>query len=533
MSNIDPATTTAVDRSPLRILGLKVSNYKRVVVVELHPDGRSVLVGGRNAQGKSSLLDAIADTLGGAKRGSGTELALRTGSMKGETRVDLGEIIVTRTWTPSGDKLVVESPPGSPLKSPQAVLDKLVGDLSFDPLGFARLNSKAQAETLRRLSGLDTRAIDERRTAAFTERTGINGQLKRAKAVRDEQVVPPEPTAPPAKPSVTGLIEEQERLRARGSELATLTSAPGSLEVAIESVTREIAQRERIVSEQDERAMGAHAMLLHLGAVNEAAKLAKDAAPEGLADVADLLTRQVEDKIVSARRFMEAAVSARDTADRERDERQQIKAQAEGELEGARQEAAAAANETARIDARLAEIKVALKDADAATTRHEAGKRLVDEHARALAEWKRRDAEVARLDGDAEHLTAIIAGADEEKLRAIGAARFPIEGLGIDGDVVTYRGVPFAQASQAQRVLVGFAIGAALNPTLRVILIREGALLDDESLAAILAAAAARGFQVWVETVGQRDTGAPESVGVILEDGRLSATHGALDGAKK
>ena len=43
----------------MKILRLEASNIKRVRVVEINPDGSVVLVTGRNAQGKSSVLDAI------------------------------------------------------------------------------------------------------------------------------------------------------------------------------------------------------------------------------------------------------------------------------------------------------------------------------------------------------------------------------------------------------------------------------------------------------------------------------------------
>ncbi len=525
-SPTSPAEPTAtVDAPPLRILGLRVSNYKRVVAIDLRPDGRSVLVGGDNAQGKTSLLDSIADALGGAKRGSKTDLALRTGSVKGEVRVDLGDYVVIRTWTPSSDKLVVESPPGSPLKSPQAVLDKLVGDLSFDPLAFARQDAKTQAETLRRISGLDTREIDTRRATAYTERTRINGDVKTQRAVRDAVAVPPEPPAPPARPSVSGLLDEQTRLRQRVIDLRGIEAAPGEIERAIATVDREIAAATAALAAFGPRIAGADAAAISIAQALDKLRAAKLAAPEGVAAAVAVQIGGVESLAANVSRFLAENVRDRDAADKTKTDGERLRLDQAAELDSARGEAQTAFNERQAADARLSEIDAALRDADAATARHEAAVRAVEAHRRAMAEWSRLDAEVKRLEAEAARRTETIERCDADKLAAIGAARMPVTGLGIDGDVVTFRGVPFSQASGAEKVRVGMAVGAALNPTLRVILVREGALLDDTSLSTMLANAAERGFQVWVETVGERDAG--ESVGVVIEDGRVHHTHGA------
>ncbi len=51
----------------MRILRLQSENIKRLSAVDITPDGSTVIIGGRNAQGKSSVLDSIAYALGGAK----------------------------------------------------------------------------------------------------------------------------------------------------------------------------------------------------------------------------------------------------------------------------------------------------------------------------------------------------------------------------------------------------------------------------------------------------------------------------------
>ena len=63
----------------------------------------------------------------------------------------------------------------------------------------------------------------------------------------------------------------------------------------------------------------------------------------------------------------------------------------------------------------------------------------------------------------------------------IEAAEMPIDDLGLGDDGITYKGVPFEQASQSEQLKVSAAIGLALNPG-GIMLIRDGSLLDTKSL---------------------------------------------------
>jgi len=88
-------------KKPLRIVRLEAENVKRLTAVELEPKETGlVVIGGRNGQGKSSLLDSISLALGG-KRGQPPK-PVRDGEDRAVVNVDLGEVIVTRTITAAG-----------------------------------------------------------------------------------------------------------------------------------------------------------------------------------------------------------------------------------------------------------------------------------------------------------------------------------------------------------------------------------------------------------------------------------------------
>jgi len=59
----------------------------------------------------------------------------------------------------------------------------------------------------------------------------------------------------------------------------------------------------------------------------------------------------------------------------------------------------------------------------------------------------------------------------------------------------------------------------ASNPTLRVIRITDGSLLDDESMAVINSMAVDSDFQIWIEYASRNSE---DRMGVYIEDGRVA-----------
>lgn len=159
----------------MRIISLTAENVKRLRAVDITPDGHVQVITGRNGAGKTSVLDAIWLALGGGPAAKSTVRPIRDGETKASVRLDLGDLVVTRTWTASGTTLKVESADGAKFSSPQKMLDDLVGRLSFDPLAFTQLPAKAQRDALLSLVDLpfEPADLDRRRARLFDERTAI------------------------------------------------------------------------------------------------------------------------------------------------------------------------------------------------------------------------------------------------------------------------------------------------------------------------------------------------------------------------
>jgi DNA repair exonuclease SbcCD ATPase subunit len=157
-----------------------------------------------------------------------------------------------------------------------------------------------------------------------------------------------------------------------------------------------------------------------------------------------------------------------------------------------------------------------LPDADGLKERL-ANVETTNRQARAYKAWQAVQQRIAEVEAEAFDLTKRITAIDQRKAEGLAAARFPIDGLGFDESGVTYRGVPFKQASSAEQLRVSLAMAIALNPKMRVIRIADGSLLDSDNLALVEQIAREHDFQVWIEMVGDGD-----GRGIIIEDGQVA-----------
>lgn len=410
----------------LKIIQLEAQNIKRLKAIRIRPDGNMIVIGGNNGQGKTSVLDSIMYALGG--KSAVCDEPIHKGETRAEIVIDLGEFIVTRTFTEKGGSLTIKNADGVKQGSPQALLDSLAGRLSFDPLDFARMDTGKQAATLREMVGLDFTELDYERKQTFDKRTDINRGLKAAKAKLED--APLHPDAPVEEVSVADLSAElakaqeaEVEFERKKAEWIGAKEAVAQIERVAERVTEELAVARRDIINYTAKAQAA----------KEAAKAVPDLKAEGI---------------------------------------------------------------RSRLDA--------AEDLNA--------------HYRANKVYEALGDDCDKLSSQSAELTKTLARQDKEKQTALAKAKFPVKGLSFNEDGVTLNDLPFEQASAAEQLRISIAMGIALNPKLRVMLIRDGSLLDEKSLAMVAEMAAESDSQVWIERVGD---GA--EVSVVLEDGEIRA----------
>lgn len=452
------------------ISALTVNNFKRVKSVDIAPGSRQlVILGGRNAQGKSSTLDAIAAALVGGK--AMPSEPVHRGEDKGLIEITLANgIVIRRTLTrkadgKTGGSLTITTADGMrPAGGPQKWLDSRVGAMTVDPLAFMGRDDKAQANHLREVAGIDTTEVDARikdlrddRRLKGREAKAAEGAASSATRYPDAPAVAPEP----AITSAADLIAEVQ---------------------AAEATQRTVQDAERTVND------------------------ARAAVDKGVAAV-----QEVDAEIVRLEALLTEACAKRERYAKALDVRRDSVADSLKALDAAK----ANAIDPAPIRARLATL-------EQANTAARAEAAAVARKVQANADAADLQAKATRLRGEYDAMTQAIAAAEAERARILAEAALPVDGLGLSEDgVVTFRGLPLSQASRAEQMRVSMAIalaGTDDDDGIRIALIRDASLLDADSMQMVADLAAEMDAQVWLERVGDADDGA-----VIIEDGGVVA----------
>ena len=463
----------------MKIIKLNAENIKKLVAVEIIPSGDIVTIAGKNRAGKTSVLDSIYWALAGTSHVQSQPI--RKGENKARIKLDLGELIVERKFTINKDgetttSISVENAEGARFPSPQKMLDALLGELSFDPLAFSRMEPRKQFDELRRVSELDVDIdkLDALNKGDYAKRTDINRDAKAKRAQAEGIAVPAGEPVPLVDESA--LVDELQKAGEHNTELAT----------------REARRKEA----QDQ----ANRLKQQAVAKREHSAKVREAAESAYARAGDELQAAIKKMKSDADTALKSALADADAFNN-----------------NATDELAKAAEIEKKIDAAPALPKpVEVTELRQKIEQARASNKLTTERQQAAARKAQAIKEAAELEAQSKALTDGMEAREKAKADAIARAKLPVAGIGFGSGVVTYNDIPFEQASSAEQLRVSMSIAMAANPKLRVIRITDGSLLDDDSLAAITAMAKAGDYQVWLEVVDSSG-----KLGIVIEDGRV------------
>ena len=443
----------------MKVLNFSVRNVMKISEVDFDMNGKNlVLVGGKNGNGKSSCLTALAMALRG-KRAMGKDwpdVALKEGEDEGSVEISLsgndemqdehgftlelglkrkrGGVVV--------DSFVMKDSTGEEAPSPRELMNSLYRVAGFDPLEFERASKKEQAQMVRDLVGLDFTALDEERKKVYAERTKVNAEGKALKAVVEKIEVP------------AGTPDDEVDVSQLMSQLDAARSANDGVQKEIER-TRTLAVR------------------------------ADDKHDSVLAEI-----KSTEAKIASLKERLASLVEQEKTVSEEQ-------AMASSEYKKA-QEANLIDEEPIREQiSNAAEINKAVN---------------------AKRQYKEKSAELDVLRSRSNAMTDRIKEIDKKKETALTNAEWPVEGMGIDEDGVLMNGLPFEQASKAERIKASAKVLMGMNPTLRLMICQDGNDLDLESLAELESLLVENDYQMLLEFVtrGQEDE---DRCAIVFQDG--------------
>ncbi len=234
----------------MKIIKLQAENIKKLKAVEITPQGNTVVISGRNEQGKTSVLDSIWLALGGGAASKEMIRPVRDGQKRASVKLDLGDMIVTRTWS-SNEKsyLQVESKEGAVFKKPQEMLNRLVGRLSFNPLSFSLQDEKTQLKTLLELVKLpvDPAVLDGKKAKLYEQRRDINRDHDQYESKLGFMAVP-DPKTPAEEISSADIVAELREVQEQKNkndelrrEFATMQTQAAQHRTDIQNLADQIA----------------------------------------------------------------------------------------------------------------------------------------------------------------------------------------------------------------------------------------------------------------------------------------------------
>jgi len=221
------------------ITKLEIENVKRVKAVKIEPTPTGLtIVGGKNRQGKTSVLDAIAWALGGNKYRPSEPT--REGSVTPPyLHVVLSNGLVVERKGKNSDLKVID-PHGQ--KHGQQLLDSFVEELAIDLPKFLNASSKEKANILLRIIGVGDQLFElERKEQELYNQRHAIGQIadQKAKFAKEQPYYPDAPKEPV---SAADLIKKQQDILAKNGENQRKRMRVQQIQAEFEQQGKEVAR---------------------------------------------------------------------------------------------------------------------------------------------------------------------------------------------------------------------------------------------------------------------------------------------------
>lgn len=441
-------------KETLQIVELRVENVMGLRAVEIHPEsGKPIVLGGANGAGKSSILNSIVFAVGGEKNIPAKPI--RDGEKDAEAMIDFGRFVVRRKMTAKGRYLEVTSKDGARYPSPQKMLDGFLGDAGVDLLDLLGKKPKDLATLIARARGVEDALNEnaEMRNEIAAERHDAKKERDALKARIDAIVLPEIDPYPTAAIDVDALGEELANALQYDAQMSKLEQARSDLDI----------ERERMDDHHRQK----------------------------MDEIGDRIT-QLREQI--------KALEEEQTI-REQQHKEEIDAHDEKTFAADRE-----LSERAKKEFRpIATIREEIQSASTVNAAIEAAKRKTELE--------------TELSGNARYIARCekrIEETDATRGEIIESMDIGIKGLAIEDNALHVDGIPFDQLSQSERIRVCVALAVKIDPTMRVLLLRDGSLLDDESMGEVIALAKKHRFQLWIERVGTGD-----EVSIVIHEGKI------------
>ena len=222
-----------------KITSLELENIKRIKAVQISPTETGLtVIGGKNGQGKTSVLDAIMWILGGERyRPSEPK---REGSVTPPYgKITLSNGLVVERKGKNSDLKVID-PSGN--RAGQQLLNEFISQFALDLPKFMNGNNKEKADTLLQVIGVGDKLyeLDQQEKELYNQRRTIGQIADQKKKYAAELPVYPDVPAEPI--SATELIKEQQEILAINGENQRKRQRLAKLQSEADTLRRQIEE---------------------------------------------------------------------------------------------------------------------------------------------------------------------------------------------------------------------------------------------------------------------------------------------------
>lgn len=446
----------------LKIISAEGTNFMGLKDMTIHIGGQSMTISGKNEIGKSRFFQLL---MSGIDPKSVATEVISKGQTKATAKIVIagrlgGEdleftIEVFYSEKNKSGRLVLTDKKGDKVNSPKEVLKNLIGNISFDIHKFLDSPKKDKIKILKELSGVgkEIDILDIERKTIYDDRTYLGKKIDESESVMNNHGLSPEDIDLYSEPLPIDPIQEE-----------------------LNNISTKITDWNRVNT-----------------GVKDAVKHIEETLP---CDV-----REAEGNIEYKRNKIIQI----------REEAAKVIAIIENEIIGFNEVIKSCAEQSAEMGVKLKKGQAWLEK-NPEPKANEISERLskamlhneqfnkvtlLAEKQKALLKDKQ---ELQKKSSDIEKI-------DDKKNKLIANSKLPIKGLSFSEDEVFYNKLPFEenQINTATLLDVGIEIAKALNPGLKVILIRSGSLIDPEHKKRILKKNSEEGYQTISEMVTAGD----------------------------
>lgn len=423
----------------MKIVGLKIENFKKIEFVNLELDSKMNIVSGNNGAGKTSLVEALMGAIGGkTELGKDPQRKIKKGADKAVIDVMLSDgkrtLNIKRTITGKDVYLKATTEDGSPVK--QSDLDLIFNHTTINLMDLLHMKIKDQVEFIKRVGGIDTSVVEAAYKEKFSERTFLNKGLKEAQIkVKSFGDVEKEERVDPVE-----VIEQINQIAEHNNEVDLYLRSIETKENKKFGIDKDVEAIEKSIKESEQRTL--------------------------------TLKKELVDEKKNQKNIIADINNAKKGIKKKKDD---------------------------------SNYKLKLQDIEGINSR-------ANNYDRFIAETDILSSAVIKVSYINADMTTLLKERDD----LIKNSKLPFKNVSFDKDRgVIINDIPFDDMSSAEQIRIMSRIYIESNPGLKVIYIKDGSLLDRDTLQAISEMSELKDYQFLVEVVSEQD----ESI--IMRDGAV------------